>query len=108
MSNIITLLGYDNIRKSTIIAESPNEFWNGYNNEEDLENNFTVLSADIIEFHGGIAVTFAQKATVNPASFPDGVVISDFTIKEGTGGSTGTVACTVHGVSMSFRFSVCP
>jgi hypothetical protein len=32
MSNIITLLGYDNIRKSTIIAESPNEFWNGYNN----------------------------------------------------------------------------
>jgi hypothetical protein len=31
MSNIITLLGYDNIRKSTIIAESPNEFWNGYN-----------------------------------------------------------------------------
>jgi hypothetical protein len=78
------------------------------NNEEDLENNFTALSADIIEFHGGIAVTFAQKATVNPASFPDGVVISDFTIKEGTGGSTGTVACTVHGVSMSFRFSICP
>jgi len=43
MSNIITLLGYDNIRKSTIITESPNEFWNGYNNLPNISIKKKIL-----------------------------------------------------------------
>jgi hypothetical protein len=78
------------------------------NNEDQLENNFAALSADIITFHGGIPITFTQKATTNPLSSPDGVVIADFTIKEEAANSSGSVACTVHGVSMSFRFTICP
>lgn len=78
------------------------------NNEEDLENNITALSDDIITFHGGIPITFSQKATVNPINFPDGVAIADITIKESASGSSGSVACTVHGSNMSFKFTVCP
>lgn len=77
------------------------------NNKQDLENNIIALVGDVVEFHGGVPITFAQKATVNPASFPDGVVISDFTVKEGAEGSSGTVSCTVHGIAMSFKFTVC-
>jgi hypothetical protein len=78
------------------------------NNEIDLENNFIALADDIIAFHGGIPITFSQKATTNPTNFPDGVVIADFTIKDGAENSSGTVSCTVHGTSMSFKFTVCP
>lgn len=77
------------------------------NNEEDLENNVTALTDDLIDFHGGIPITFTQKATINPINFPDGVVIADFTIGEGAEGSSGSVGCTVHGSSMSFKFEVC-
>jgi hypothetical protein len=77
------------------------------NNEDALENNITAMTDDLINFHGGVPITFTQKATTNPVAFPDGVAIADFTIKEGTEGSSGSVACTVHGSSMSFRFDVC-
>ena len=77
------------------------------NNEESLENNIAAMTDDLINFHGGIPITFIQKATANPIAFPDGVTIADFTIKEGAEGSSGSVACTVHGSSMSFKFTVC-
>lgn len=78
------------------------------NNKEDLENNIAVLADDLINFHGGIPISFTQKAAVNPVLFPDGVVIADFTINESASGLSGTVSCTVHGSAMSFRFNVCP
>jgi hypothetical protein len=78
------------------------------NNKQDLENNFIALSDDIINFQGGIPITFIQKATINPINFPDGVPIADFTIKEGAQNASGTVACTVHSISMSFKFTICP
>jgi hypothetical protein len=78
------------------------------NNEDQLENNFAAVGDDLIDFHGGVPITFTQKGVNNPVNFPDGVVIADFNIKEGAEDSSGTVACTVHGSSMSFRFTVCP
>jgi len=77
------------------------------NNEEDLENNITAMTDDLINFHGGIPITFTQKAVANPGAFPDGVPIADLTINEGSEGLTGTVGCTVHGSAMSFKFEVC-
>jgi hypothetical protein len=77
------------------------------NNKDQLENNVAALTDDLINFHGGIPITFIQKASANPIAFPDGVVIADFTIKEEARGSTGSVGCTVHGSSMSFKFNVC-
>jgi hypothetical protein len=77
------------------------------NNDGDLESNLVALTDEVIAFHDGIPITFAQKATTNPVNFPDGVIITDLTVKEGSEGTTGTVSCTVHGVSMSFRFEVC-
>lgn len=78
------------------------------NNIVDLENNIIALSDSLLSFHGGVPVTFAQKASVNPVLFPDGVIIADFTIRDGAQNLSGTVACTVHGEDMSFLFSVCP
>jgi hypothetical protein len=78
------------------------------NNEEELENNITAMTDDLINFHGGIPITFTQKATTNPFAFPDGVIIANLTIKEGAESSSGSIGCTVHGSSMSFKFTVCP
>jgi hypothetical protein len=78
------------------------------NNEQDLENNIIALTNDVITFHSGIPITFTQKATTNPINFPDGVAIADFTIKESAEDMSGSVSCTVHGVSMSFKFEICP
>jgi len=77
------------------------------NNKHDLENNIIALSDDLVNFHGGVPITFIQRATVNPILFPDGVPIADFTVSEDSIGITGTVACTVHGSNMSFKFEVC-
>lgn len=77
------------------------------NNEQDLEHNFIAQTDDLINFHGGIPLTFTPKSVVNPISTPDGVIIADITINEGAQGSSGTIACTVHGSSMSFKFEVC-
>lgn len=77
------------------------------NNEQDLENNMIALSDSLMAFHGGVPITFAEKATLNPVQFPDGVIIADFTVKDGAQNSSGTVSCTIHGVAMSFIFSVC-
>jgi len=78
------------------------------NNKDQLENNISALSDDLIDFHGGIPITFKQKSLNNPVAFPDGVPIADFTPKETSRGKSGTVGCTVHGSSMSFKFTICP
>ena len=78
------------------------------NNESDLDNNFIALTDGIIEFHGGVPLVFAQQGVANPGAFPDGKIIADFTIKEGMENLSGTIACTVHGEDMSFRFDICP
>jgi len=78
------------------------------NNENELSNNIAALQDSIIEFHGGVPITFTQKSNANMLANPDGIIIADFTINTGTGGSSGSVSCTVHGVSMSFKFSICP
>lgn len=78
------------------------------NNKDSLENNFIAQSDDLINFHGGVPITFTPKSVVNPISTPNGVVIASFTINNGSEGQSGTIACTVHGSSMSFRFKICP
>lgn len=77
------------------------------NNELELEANIAAMTDDLINFHGGIPITFSQKATLNPIAFPDGTIIADFTVKEEAKGSSGKVSCTVHGASMSFLFEIC-
>ena len=77
------------------------------NNEENLSNNFVALENDIINFHGGIPITFESQLTINPIQFPDGTIIASITIKEGTEGKSGTLSCTEHGIGMSFRFEIC-
>jgi len=77
------------------------------NNKDDLENNVIALSQDVLDFQGGVPITFKQQASVNPVATPDGVSIASLTIKDGASGQTGTVVCTVHGVSMSFKFEIC-
>lgn len=91
--------------QSAVLAEIKQKLT--INNEQDLENNFAAATDDLLAFQGGVPITFAQKGLANPAAFPDGVVIADFTIKPEAAGSSGSVVCTVHGSTMSFRFDVC-
>lgn len=78
------------------------------NNEQDLVNDFIALNNDIITFHKGIPITFAQKNVANPIATPDGVVIADFQVEPEAADSSGSISCTVHGISMSFKFDICP
>ena len=78
------------------------------NNESALSSNIAALQDELIQFHSGVPITFTQRSNSNSLANPDGITIADFTPKTGSEGTSGTVSCTVHGSSMSFRFSVCP
>lgn len=110
MNNMITHKTVDNTKtlemmQNEVLSELENYLI--INNKDQIENNIAALSDDLINFQGGVPITFRQKASTNPINTPDGVVIADFTITTAAVGLSGTVTCTVHGSSMGFRFNIC-
>ena len=75
-------------------------------NPEDYSLDDYAIGSDTIAFHNGIPVTFTPKQ--NAMGTGQGIIIASFVIKEGTENKTGSISCTEHGDSMSFRFSICP
>jgi hypothetical protein len=77
-------------------------------NPENMEAHRAVFEGGLLDYHGGVPLTFKQQSNPSgPSTTEGGVVIAEFRIKEGARGSTGTVACTAHGVGMSYWFKVC-